>query len=76
MPYEIKLAQATAQLETAAARLELANRKLSRSVALKRTNAASGEEVDQRTADQRAAQAAVDDEGSPSSGSHVKSLAG
>src|SRR5262245_50945594 len=61
VPYEIRLAQATAQLETAAARLELANRKLTRSVALNKTNAASGEEVDQRTADQRAAQAAVDD---------------
>src|SRR5262249_23973923 len=48
-------------VETAAARLELANRKLTRSVALNKTNAASGEEVDQRTADQRAAQAAVDD---------------
>jgi len=61
VPYEIRLAQATAQLETAAARLELADRKLTRSVALKRTNAASGEEVDQRTSDQRAAQAALND---------------
>lgn len=61
VPYEIRLAQATAQLETAAAQLELANRKLTRSVALKRTNAASGEEVDQRTSDQRAAQAALND---------------
>src|ERR1700736_3887123 len=37
VPYEIRLAQATAQLESAAARLELANRELARAQALKRT---------------------------------------
>src|SRR5258708_35358773 len=37
LPYEIRLAQATAQLETAAARLELARRELYRAQELKRT---------------------------------------
>ncbi len=59
-PYEIKLAQANAQLETATARLELANRELVRAQALQRTSAGTVENVDQRTADQRGAQAAVD----------------
>jgi membrane fusion protein, multidrug efflux system len=61
VPYEIRLAQATAQLESAAARLELANRELTRAQELKRTDAGTAQNVDRRAADQRAAQAAVDD---------------
>jgi membrane fusion protein, multidrug efflux system len=61
VPYEIRLAQATAQLESAAARLELANRELTRAQELKRTDAGTAQNVDRRTSDQRAAQAAVDD---------------
>jgi len=60
-PYEIRLAQANAQLETATARLELADRELVRAQALQRSLAGTAQSVDQRTADQRAAQAAVDD---------------
>jgi RND family efflux transporter MFP subunit len=60
-PYEIRLAQANAQLETATARLELADRELVRAQALQRSLAGTAQNVDQRTADQRAAQGAVDD---------------
>jgi multidrug efflux system membrane fusion protein len=60
-PYEIRLAQANAQLETATARLELADRELVRAQALQRSLAGTAQNVDQRTADRRAAQAAVDD---------------
>jgi RND family efflux transporter MFP subunit len=60
-PYEIRLAQANAQLETATARLELADRELVRAQALQRSLAGTVQNVDQRTADQRSAQAAVDD---------------
>ena len=60
-PYEIKLAQANAQLETASARLALADRELYRAQALKRSDFGTEQAVDQRTADKQAAQAAVDD---------------
>jgi multidrug efflux system membrane fusion protein len=60
-PYEIRLAQTNALLETATARLELANRELHRAEVLKRSDWATAQSVDQRTAEQRAAQAAVDD---------------
>ena len=60
-PYEIRLAQANAQLENATARLVLADRELGRAQALKRNDVVTPQNVDQRTADQRAAQAAVDD---------------
>ena len=60
-PYEIRLAQANAQLETATARLDLADRELVRAQALQRSLAGTAQNVDQRTADRRAAQAAVDD---------------
>ncbi len=60
-PYEIRLAQANAQLETATARLELADRELVRAQALQRSLAGTAQNVDQRTADQRGAQAAADD---------------
>src|SRR5712672_685189 len=60
VPYEIKLSQAMAQLESANARLELATIELQRAEALKRTNAGSAQNVDQRAMEQRTAQAAVD----------------
>jgi multidrug efflux system membrane fusion protein len=60
-PYEIKLAQANAQLQSASARLALANIQLSRSQSLKRQDFASTELVDQRSSEQTAAQAAIDD---------------
>ncbi len=61
VPYEIRLAHATAQLESAAARLELANRELARAQDLRRSDAGTVQNVDQRTSDQRAAQGALDD---------------
>ena len=60
-PYEIRLAQATAQLESASARLELAKPELWRAQELKRTDFGTAQTVDQRTADLQAAQASVDD---------------
>src|SRR6201984_962604 len=60
-PYEITLAEANAQLEVAAARLELADRQLDRAKDLEQSNAGSMENVDQRTSDQRSARAAVED---------------
>ncbi len=60
-PYEYRLAQATAQLASATARLELANRELVRAQALKKSDVGTTENVEQRTADQQAAQGAVDD---------------
>jgi membrane fusion protein, multidrug efflux system len=60
-PYEIKLAQAKAQLETASARLVLANRELHRAQELAAKAFGTEQAVDQRTADQQTTQAAVDD---------------
>jgi membrane fusion protein, multidrug efflux system len=60
-PYEIRLAQANAQLETANARLVLAGRELHRAEVLAAKAFGTEQTVDQRTADQRAGQAAVDD---------------
>jgi membrane fusion protein, multidrug efflux system len=60
VPYEIRLAQAIAQLESATARLDLANRQLARAQTLRRSGAGTLENVDQRTSDQQAAQAAFD----------------
>src|SRR6516225_365292 len=60
-PYEIRLAQAKAQLETANARLALADRELNRAQVLATKAFGTEQTVDQRTADQRSAQAAVDD---------------
>jgi RND family efflux transporter MFP subunit len=59
-PYEIKLNEATAQLASARARLDLANRESMRASTLARTGYGSVETADQRAADRRAAQAAVD----------------
>src|ERR1700719_3769008 len=60
-PYQIKFSEATAQLESARARLGLANRELTRAESLKKTGAGTVENADQKIAEQRAAQAAVDD---------------
>lgn len=60
-PYEITLAEATAQLNVASAHLELADRQLDRAKDLEQSNAGSVENVDQRTSDQRSARAAVED---------------
>ena len=60
-PYEIRLAQAQAALQTATARVALANNQLSRAQSLKRNEFATQETVDQRTTDQDASQAAVAD---------------
>src|SRR5215469_2277999 len=60
-PYQIRLAEAKAQLEDATSRLDLANRERARAVALLRLHAISREEFDTRTAQQHAARAAIDD---------------
>jgi len=60
-PYQIKLSEATAQLESARARLDLANREAMRASTLARTGAGSVQAADQRGAEQRAAQAAVNE---------------
>jgi len=59
-PYEIKLKEATALLASARARLALAGRELSRAQELQRSEAGSVQNVDQKVAEHRAAQAAVD----------------
>ena len=59
-PYEIKLSEAAAQLETANARLDLATRELVRAETLRRDDAGSAQNVDQRAAEKRGAQAAVE----------------
>jgi RND family efflux transporter MFP subunit len=58
-PYKIKLNEATAQLETAHSRLDLAKQEFFRADSLKKTGYGSVEIADQRAAEQRAAQAAV-----------------
>ena len=60
-PYEIKLEQAKAALQTATARVELADAQLSRAQSLRRNEFATQETVDQRTSDQDSSKAAVDD---------------
>jgi RND family efflux transporter MFP subunit len=60
VPYEIKLAEAKAELESASARASLAERELSRAQTLQRGDAGSIENVDQRVSDRRAAQASID----------------
>jgi RND family efflux transporter MFP subunit len=61
VPYEIRLTQASAALDSATARLDLASRQLVRAQDLKRSDAGTTENVDQRQSDQRAAQAALND---------------
>jgi RND family efflux transporter MFP subunit len=60
-PYQIKVSQAAAQLESARARLDLATRESARAETLKQTDAGTSENVDQRSAEKQAAQAAVDE---------------
>jgi membrane fusion protein, multidrug efflux system len=60
-PYEIKLEQAKAALQTATARVALASNQLSRAQSLKRNDFATQETVDQRTNEQDASKAAVED---------------
>jgi RND family efflux transporter MFP subunit len=60
-PYEIRLEQAKAALQTATARVELANNQLTRAQSLKRNEFATQETVDQRTSDHDSSQAAVED---------------
>ncbi len=59
-PYQIKSSEATATLEAANARLALAVRQLARAQELQRSEAGTVENVDQKVAEQHAAQAAVD----------------
>jgi RND family efflux transporter MFP subunit len=59
-PYAIRLAQAKAALDTTTAQLSLANQELTRAQKLKLGDAGSVQNVDQRTAGQRAAVAAVE----------------
>lgn len=60
-PYEIKLAQANAALESAKARYNLATNQLDRVQALLKTGNSTREILDQRVSEQQAAQAAIDD---------------
>jgi RND family efflux transporter MFP subunit len=60
-PYEIKLAEAKAQLQTAIARMALAKSQLVRAQSLRRSEFGTQETVDQRTNEQDAAKAAVED---------------
>jgi multidrug efflux system membrane fusion protein len=60
-PYEIKLAQANALLQTAQAHVELSERQLERAKILERSSAGSTDNVDQRTSDLKTAQASVQD---------------
>jgi RND family efflux transporter MFP subunit len=59
-PYEIALQQAASQLLTATAGIDLANKQIARTTELRRNDFASGELLDQRVQQQRAAQAAVE----------------
>jgi membrane fusion protein, multidrug efflux system len=60
-PYEIKLEQAKSAMQTATARVELANIQLSRAQSLRRSEFATQETVDQRTSDHDTSQAAIED---------------
>src|SRR6201989_2833313 len=60
-PYEIRLEQAKAALQTATARMALSTNQLSRAQSLKRNEFATQETVDQRTSDQDTSQASVAD---------------
>jgi RND family efflux transporter MFP subunit len=60
-PYQIKFDEGAAQIATARARLELAKNELTRAQTLQRTDAGTIENVEQRSAEQRSAQAALDE---------------
>jgi membrane fusion protein, multidrug efflux system len=59
-PYQIKLNEGTAQLESANARLELAVRELNRANQLRLKNVIPPQDLDQKVAEKQAAEAAVD----------------
>ena len=59
-PYQIRLAEAQAQLATAVAHLALTRAELWRAQQLKQTNFGTAETVDQRQADQETAAASID----------------
>jgi RND family efflux transporter MFP subunit len=59
-PFQIRLEQAVAQLQTAQARERLSEAELWRAQQLKRTDFGTAESVDQRAAEQRSQQAAID----------------
>ena len=60
-PYQIKFDEGTAQVAKARARLELATTELTRAQTLQKTDAGTVENVEQRSAEQRFAQAALDE---------------
>jgi RND family efflux transporter MFP subunit len=60
-PYQIRLNQVTAQLQTARAKLELATLQSGRADSLKLSGFGTIENADQRSADKKAARAAVED---------------
>jgi len=57
--YQIKLSEATAQLESAQARYDLATKEMTRAQTLQQTEAGTIENVEQRAGEQRTAQAAI-----------------
>jgi multidrug efflux system membrane fusion protein len=59
-PFQIRLDQAVAQLQTAEAKEALSQAELWRAQQLKRTDFGTAESVDSRSADQRSAKAAID----------------
>jgi RND family efflux transporter MFP subunit len=59
--YQVKLSEATAQLESAQARYDLATQELTRAQTLKESEAGTVENVDQRAGEQRTAQAAINE---------------
>lgn len=59
-PYQIKLNEGTAQLESANARLELAVRELNRANQLRLKNVIPPQDLDQKVAEKQSAEAAVD----------------
>ena len=60
-PYEIRLAQANAQLQTVTARVALANSQLARAQSLRHNDFGTQETVDQRINERDAAEAAIED---------------
>jgi RND family efflux transporter MFP subunit len=59
--YQVKLSEATAQLESAQARYDLATQELTRAQTLQQSEAGTIENVDQRAGEQRTAQAAINE---------------
>jgi RND family efflux transporter MFP subunit len=60
-PYQIKMSEAVASLESAKARMTLATRQLVRAQELQRSEAGTVENVDQTSAERSSAQASLDD---------------